>query len=252
MTSTVFDQRPNVTVGGGAVTIWSNGATVLDQLGVDMDGAGQLLSSRAGHDIHRSSAGHDGPRRDGEPVGRAHSDGSTTNPAGTAAERLSDRSRPVQLPRGRRGQHTRWRAGRLRRRQLGARRPADRRGRPALGGATRSSARSRAKPTGWCSWQGLVTVPEIAEPRVATMMIGEHGNLGLWPAGGTDLQWWFDLPWSPDFVRPQRPIELIRSHFTGWSDTVDQVLATLTDDGSCPVAVPAFPASDSATPAQAR
>ena len=42
---TVFDQRPNVTAGGGAVTIWSNGATVLDQLGVDMDGAGQLLST---------------------------------------------------------------------------------------------------------------------------------------------------------------------------------------------------------------
>src|SRR5581483_8883299 len=23
-----------------------------------------------------------------------------------------------------------------------------------------------AKPTGWCSWQGLVTLPEIADPRV--------------------------------------------------------------------------------------
>ena len=38
---TVFEQRPNVQAGGGAVTIWSNGATVLGQLGVDMDGAGQ-------------------------------------------------------------------------------------------------------------------------------------------------------------------------------------------------------------------
>jgi FAD-dependent urate hydroxylase len=61
-------------------------------------------------------------------------------------------------------------------------------------------------------------------------MIGEHGNLGLWPAGGSALQWWFDLPWSPDFVRPQRPIEMIRSHFAGWSALVDEVLATLTDD----------------------
>src|SRR6202789_3383606 len=42
---TVFDQRPNVTAGGGAVTIWSYGATVLDQLGVDMTGAGQPLSA---------------------------------------------------------------------------------------------------------------------------------------------------------------------------------------------------------------
>src|SRR5246127_1035352 len=41
----VFDQRTDTRAGGGAVTIWSNGETVLRQLGVDMDGAGQLLSS---------------------------------------------------------------------------------------------------------------------------------------------------------------------------------------------------------------
>jgi FAD-dependent urate hydroxylase len=44
------------------------------------------------------------------------------------------------------------------------------------------------------------------------------------------VQWWFDLPWSRDFVRPRRPIEVIRSTFCGWSDTVDRVLATLTDE----------------------
>ncbi len=41
----VFDQRSAVQAGGGAVTIWSNGATVLEQLGVDMDGVGQLMST---------------------------------------------------------------------------------------------------------------------------------------------------------------------------------------------------------------
>jgi FAD-dependent urate hydroxylase len=87
-----------------------------------------------------------------------------------------------------------------------------------------------AKPTGWCSWQGLITLPHVADKDVALQIIGEHGNLGLWPAGGCDLQWWFDLPWSPDFVRPERPIDMIRSNFTGWSDLVDRVLATLTDD----------------------
>jgi FAD-dependent urate hydroxylase len=62
------------------------------------------------------------------------------------------------------------------------------------------------------------------------MVIGDHGNLGLWPAGDSDVQWWFDLPWSPDFVRPERPIDVIRSTFTGWCDSVDRVLARLTDD----------------------
>ena len=42
---TVFERRPEVKAGGGAVTIWPNGATVLGQLGVDMDGAGQPLST---------------------------------------------------------------------------------------------------------------------------------------------------------------------------------------------------------------
>lgn len=87
-----------------------------------------------------------------------------------------------------------------------------------------------AEPTGWCSWQGLITVPNIADERVAQMIIGEHGNVGLWPAGGSDMQWWFDLPWWPDFVRPETPIEMIRSHFRGWSDSVDGVLAALTDE----------------------
>jgi FAD-dependent urate hydroxylase len=44
------------------------------------------------------------------------------------------------------------------------------------------------------------------------------------------VQWWFDLPWSYDFVRPERPIDVIRSNFTGWCDAVDRVLAALTDD----------------------
>jgi FAD-dependent urate hydroxylase len=87
-----------------------------------------------------------------------------------------------------------------------------------------------AEPTGWCSWQGLATLPCIADKHVALLAIGEHGNLGLWPAGGSDVQWWFDLPWSDGFVRPERPIDVIRGHFTGWCDAVDGVLATLTDD----------------------
>ncbi len=72
------------------------------------------------------------------------------------------------------------------------------------------------------------------------MMIGEHGNLGLWPAGDSAMQWWFDLPWSPGYLRPQRPIEMIRSHFAGWSPMSDEVLAILTDDDLAPSPFPHF------------
>jgi FAD-dependent urate hydroxylase len=97
-----------------------------------------------------------------------------------------------------------------------------------------------AESTGWCSWQGLVTLPGIDEKHVGQIIVGEHGSVGLWPAGGSDLQWWFDLPWSSDFVRPARPIEMIRSNFTGWTELIDRLLATLTDDDLAPSPFPHF------------
>ncbi len=236
---TVFDQRPNVTAGGGAVTIWSNGGTVLQHLGVEMAGAGQLLSTvRIMTSTGRPLATMDlnamvnrlgapvrmVPRRillqrllKGFPVDRIRSNAraqavvSTGN--GVRVDFEDGSAADGDLLIGADGLHSVVRG---------------------IVGAL------PAKPTGWCSWQGLATFPGIADPHAATMMIGEHGNLGLWPAGDSGLQWWFDLPWSPDFVRPQRPIEMIRSHFTGWSDTVDQVLATLTDDDLAPSPFPHF------------
>jgi FAD-dependent urate hydroxylase len=235
----VFDQRPNVTVGGGAVTIWSNGATVLDQLGVDMDGAGQLLSSvRVMTSTGRPLATMDlnamvnrlgapvrmVPRRillerllKGFPIDRVRCNsravGVVRTPDGVRVDFEDGSSANGDLLIGADGLHSMVRG---------------------IVGA------QPAEPTGWCSWQGLVTLPDIPDRRVATMMIGEHGSLGMWPAGGSELQWWFDLPWSPDFVRPQHPIEMIRSHFTGWSDLVDRVLATLTDDDLAPSPFPHF------------
>jgi FAD-dependent urate hydroxylase len=226
---TIFDQRPNVQAGGGAVTIWSNGATVLQQLGVDMDGAGQLLSTvrvmtsggrplatldvtamvnRLGAPVRMV------PRRvllerllDGFPVDRirrnARAVGVVSTHNGVRVEFEDGTSAEGEVLIGADGLHS------MVRDVLGAR---------------------QAEPTGWCSWQGLVTLPDIANNDVALMVIGKHGNLGIWPAGGSNLQWWFDLPWSLNYVRPERPLDVIRSHFTGWSDLVDRVLATLTDD----------------------
>ncbi|CQD19078.1 FAD binding domain-containing protein [Mycobacterium europaeum] len=226
---TVFERRPNVRAAGGAVTIWSNGEMVLRQLGVEMDGAGQLLRTvRAVTSTGRPLATLDVsaiadrlgapvrmvPRRillerllDGFPAGRIR--------CGSRALALAATHGAVRVQFGEGSSAV----GDV---LIGA---------DGLHSMVRNSVGGRdAKPTGWCSWQGLITLPEIPDKETALMVIGERGNLGLWPAGGSEVQWWFDLPWSSDFVRPQRPIQTIRSHFTGWSETVDRVLAALTDD----------------------
>ena len=226
---TVFEQRRDMRPGGGAVTIWSNGSTVLEQLGVDMEGAGQVLSTvRIATSTGRTLVNVDlttiverlggsvrmVPRRvllcrllQGFPMERircgSRAVGAVSTRDGVRIEFEDGSSAEGDLLIGADGLHSKVRE---------------------FAGAP------PAKPTGWCSWQGLLTLPSIADKQVALQVIGEHGNVGLWPAGGSDVQWWFDLRWSPDFVRPERPIDMLRSNFTGWADSVDRVLATLTDE----------------------
>ena len=236
---TVFEQRPDMRPGGGSVTIWSNGSTVLQQLGVDMEGAGQLLSAlQIATSSGRSLATIDLaaivdrlgapvrqiPRRvlldrllDGFPTDRIRCNSRAVRVVGTShgvrIEFEDGSSAEGDVLIGADGLHSKIR-------EIVGAKPAE--------------------PTGWCSWQGLITLPHVVDNSVAVQILGEHGNLGLWPAGDSDLQWWFDLPWSPDFVRPDRPIDMIRSKFNGWSDLVDEVLATLTDEDLGPSPFPHF------------
>lgn len=225
----VFERRPDVQAAGGAVTIWSNGATVLAQLGVDMAGAGQLLSTVrvvtptgrrvATVDLAAIADGLGAPVR---MVPRRVVLERLL--AGFPADRIRCNARAIGVVSTHNGIRLEfddgsWAHGDL---LIGA---------DGLHSVVRDSVGApAAQPTGWCSWQGMLTLPGLADKHVAHMIIGAHGNLGLWPAGGSDVQWWFDLPWSRDFVRPGRPIDVIRSHFGGWSEPVDRVLATLTDE----------------------
>jgi FAD-dependent urate hydroxylase len=236
---TVFERRPNVQAGGGAVTIWSNGATVLGQLGVDMDGAGELLSTlQVTTSTGRPVATLDLAaiaNRLGAPVRMVPRRVLLKRLLeGFPAERIWCNARAVGVVSTQDGVRLEfddgsWTEGDL---LIGA---------DGLHSKVRDIVGAQsAEPTGWCSWQGLATLPNVVEKQVAQMIVGEHGNVGLWPAGGSDVQWWFDLPWSREFVRPQHPIEMIRSHFKGWSDSIDRVLAVLTDEDLAPSPFPHF------------
>ncbi|MFV8312727.1 FAD-dependent oxidoreductase [Mycobacteroides chelonae] len=226
---TVYEQRPDVHAGGGAVTIWSNGATVLRQLGVDMDRAGQQLSTvRVMTSTGRALATLDVASiadRLGEPIRMVPRHVLLDRLLkGFPAERIRCNARAVAVVGSRSGARVEFADGSTAEGDLVI--GAD--GRHSL--VRDAVGADQAEPTGWCSWQGLTTLPDGADERDAFVVIGERASLGLWPAGGTDVQWWFDLPWSSGFVRPERPIDMIRSTFAGWSGPVDRVLATLTDD----------------------
>jgi FAD-dependent urate hydroxylase len=236
---TVFDQRPDVKPGGGAVTIWSNGATVLEQLGVDMDGAGQLLSAvRILTSTGRRLTTLDVTamtNRLGAPVRMVPRRVLLERLLeGFPADRIRHSCRAARVLSTHDGVRVEFEDGSSAEGDLLI-------GADGLHSVVRDIVGARhAKSTGWCSWQGLAPLPDVADRRVAMMIVGEHGNLGLWPAGGSDVQWWFDLPWSPGFVRPERPIEMIRSNFTGWSGLVDRLLETLSDDDLAPSPFPHF------------
>lgn len=223
----VFDQRPEPRAGGGAVTIWPNGATVLNQLGVEMAGAGQLLSTvhvvmATGRPLASLDVAAIADRL-GAPVRMV--------PRRTLLERLLETvpagrircdSRVVEVLGTRDGVRVGFADGSRARGDVLI-------GADGLHSVVRHALRAKpAEPTGWCSWQGLLTAPDlVTDRRAALVVIGQRGNVGLWPAGESALQWWFDLPWSCDFIRPPRPLELLRANFTGWSDAVDRVLAEL-------------------------
>ena len=225
---TVFERRPEVKAGGGAVTIWPNGATALRQLGVEMDGAGQRLSALR----VKTSTGRAVANLDLGAVAQRLGAQVRMVPRrvllerlleGFPAERIWRNARAVGVVRTQDGVRLEFEDGSFAEGDLLI-------GADGLHSMVRDTVGGQsAESTGWCSWQGLVTLPDIAEKQIAQMFIGERGSLGLWPAGGSDMQWWFDLPWSPDFVRPGRPIDMLRSNFKGWSDSVDCVLERLTD-----------------------
>jgi 2-polyprenyl-6-methoxyphenol hydroxylase-like FAD-dependent oxidoreductase len=233
----VLDQRPAVTAGGGAVTIWPNGAVVLSQLGVDMDGSGQLLTSLqiampTGQTLATIDLATIGLRLAG-PVRMVPRKALLERLLdGFAAQRIRSHARVVAISHTDAGVTVTLADGSTVHGDLLI-------GADGLHSLVRDSiGAAPAAPTGWCSWQGLITLPGIADAQLATQVVGERGTVGLWPAGGRDMQWWFDTRWSPDFVRPHRPVEMIRSEFAGWSDGIDQVLALLTDDDLAPSPFP--------------
>jgi FAD-dependent urate hydroxylase len=86
-----------------------------------------------------------------------------------------------------------------------------------------------ARSTGIATWQGVDPVAvDLAETGRSLYIQGEQGWCGLMPAGGGELQWWFDVPAEvADQVPPADRIAWLRSRFADWPRPVADVLAAI-------------------------
>ncbi|MQY05745.1 FAD-dependent oxidoreductase [Actinomadura macrotermitis] len=228
---TVLEEAPALRTGGGAVTLWHNGAAALAALGVRADGLGPPLGVLR----LRTPAGARGADMD----------------AGRLSARLGVVARGVRRSRlltalaadlppgtvefGARVTGLRPRGDGVRVATAGGERTAD-----LLIGAdgVRSAVRAAligdgpARPTGLASW--LCLRPAPFDPGAdGLQMLAPDGDCGFIGAGDGLLQWWFDTPWP---APAGKPLDLLRRRYGHWAAPVPQMLDTLTDEDLEPFA----------------
>ncbi|MGW3347050.1 FAD-dependent monooxygenase [Nonomuraea rubra] len=228
---TVLERSPALRETGCAILIWHNGTTVLDDLGVRMDGAGQRLeaievrSSRGRRvmvmDLERLAA-HFGapvislPRRvlldrlaEGLPEDIFR--------FGARFAKVHDDGRSVRVETEDGTQYT----GDL---LIGAD-GVNSQVRTALFGP------QPARPTGTATWQGLIKAPFDPGTR-AQIFLGPHGDFGLNPSGDGTVQWLIDFRLRPGDVHEPRHVALaaLRQRYGSWGSPVPELLEALTEE----------------------
>ncbi|MFC4014280.1 FAD-dependent oxidoreductase [Nonomuraea purpurea] len=230
-TVTVLERAPALRESGCAIVLWSNGTTVLNDLGVRTDGAGERIDAI---DV-RSARGRplmvvDTERlatRFGAPVLGIPRPVLLTRLAeglpeeifrfGARFTRLHDDGRSVRIETEDGTQYS----GDL---LIGAD-GVNSQVRTALFGPG-----SHARPTGSATWQGLIPAPFDLGSR-SLLFLGRQGDVGLNPAGDGLVQWLIDLRRRPgdDSEGPNRALATLRRQYGSWASPVRDLLAALSD-----------------------
>jgi FAD-dependent urate hydroxylase len=226
----VFERAGALRDGGAALTLWSNGTGILDDFGISLNGYGAPIDVMEQRDQHgRRLAGIDVAR-----AADAYGHPTICLPRHRLLQRLAADLPPGTIFFNRSctvlGQDGERVAAEF---DDGTRAEGD-----LLIGADghRSVVRDHlwgadpTEPSGWASWQGLSPVPiDITTSRRCLLITGKGGTCGLMPAGEGLLQWWFDLPWSPEEAAPASPMSVLRERFGDWASPVPEVLAGVDD-----------------------
>ncbi|GGT00839.1 FAD-dependent oxidoreductase [Nonomuraea spiralis] len=215
-------------LGGGAITLWCNGTAILGDLGVDLEGTGQRLSTLS----LRTARGRRVAEIDLELLTTRFGSAPRVIPRGSLISLLAGGlpegavrfgAQVEDLEADRDGVRVRTRAGTEYEADL-------------LIGADGVRSRVRtlvlgdgpAATTGAAIWQGLTRAPFDPGP-TTTLMIGRQGDFGFMGAGDGLMQWFFELSWSPDDPPHDKPVEMLRRRYADWGPLARRVLDSLSD-----------------------
>jgi FAD-dependent urate hydroxylase len=227
----VYERAPALGAGGAALTIFSNGTAVLNDLGVSLDGAGARID-------RLDALTADGRLRTSMNIAHAadrYGFVTKTIPRRKLLERLAD-GLPDDLVRY----------------GMGCRSVTQDQGQVTatfsdgstaagdllIGADGQRSAVRRClwgegavQPAAFGTWQGLSPIGiELTRSHRSFMITGREGACGLMPAGDDLLQWWFDVRWSATDQRPAEPLTELRRRFGRWASPVPEVLAAASED----------------------
>lgn len=227
----VLEAAPELREGGAAVTIFSNGAAALAGLGVPLPGSigGRIdiLESRTAAGKRVFAADLTVMRRKtGYPVMTVARDKLLGHLASGLPDRIVEFGRPVVSVSG----------GTVFDGAGGEHRPEVVVGADGHRSAVRAGILNPkpAKEVGWTTWQGL-THPDsargltaVANGAAGILLVGDAGLVGLMPAGGGLLQWWFDVEGA---LPEGSAVAALRRRFHGYAAPVPELLEAVTDEG---------------------
>lgn len=229
----VLERAAGLERGGEAVTLFSNGLAAAAAIGVPLDGLGAPIeeldfSIADGRRFFRVGMG---------PVARSTGHGVATVPRDVIVARLAASLPPGTLEHGVTvtSVDVDPASGRAVVTDAGGRvHEAD----VVIGAdGIRSTVRAAcpglppAAGTGWATWQGMTRVlPAVAAGTRGRYLVGDAGFVGMMPAGGGLVLWWFDVPHVDADQRPARPAAWLRERFAGYAEPVPELLESVEDD----------------------
>ncbi len=226
---TVIEEAPQLRTGGAAISVWNNGGLALRRLGSDLDGHGRVIDRLESWSSKGSCVGWVDAAR----LNRKFGIDAVTIPRRDLLEHLTARLEPGTIRFATPCRGVRSSADGAVAQVEGA---EDLEADLVVGAdGHRSVVRSlfappgSTTPTGWASLQGLTAVPlALSDGTTSIYATGQEGGIGLMPAGGGLLQWWFDVPWPPDPL-PSSVTSWLRDRFARWRPPMRDLLDNIAD-----------------------